>query len=577
MKNLIKTISAAIIITFSFLFVCNLAVNVFAYESYEGTEVIGERIYEGTQRPLSDGDYDLGTSAYRWAKGWFTDLDATSATIATLSVTSSVNPGPLEIATSTNPSIRFKGDTNTGISWRDYDELGLMTNGTDRLIIDTNGDITIGQDLTVSSNATTTGWFYVGQDLTVDGMINGNITGSLTGAASGNLLNSESDTLTGTLTADGLTLGSTELLTIGSNLFTHDGSDFTLDDTLEITGYASSTSGLNTQGTLHIGSNGTIEGTLTLPDLGTAAGVFLAANANGDVIATTTPSGGASLIGTTGQIAYFSDTNTAVGTSTIFITPTQRVGIGTESPNSLFQVEEFINFGDDYYNTYIGYQAGLYNLGDFNTYIGYKVGSSDNATGKADTADYNTAIGYETFKSNDTGNNNTAIGKGVLEANTGGSNNAAFGSNALNWNTTGSLNTALGIGSLGHNQTGDSNIGLGYYAGFYEQDSDAFYVNNINRTNTAGDKTKSILYGQMNVTESLQILTVNDNLIVSGNSTTTLDAVVGSESNTATSTLSIKTDGTHGSCIEWTNVAGVIYREYVDASGTKVLETGTCK
>lgn len=76
-------------------------------------------------------------------------------------------------------------------------------------------------------------------------------------------------------------------------------------------------------------------GDLFLPKLGTAAGTFLAVDATGKVIATTTPSGGASLTGTTGQIAYFSGTNTAVGTSTIFITPAGNIGIGTIAPTDV--------------------------------------------------------------------------------------------------------------------------------------------------------------------------------------------------------------------------------------------------
>lgn len=72
---------------------------------------------------------------------------------------------------------------------------------------------------------------------------------------------------------------------------------------------------------------------LKLPALGTAAGAFLAADPNGFVIATTTPSGGsASLSGSTGQIAYFSGSNTAVGTSSLYITPAGNVGVGTTSP-----------------------------------------------------------------------------------------------------------------------------------------------------------------------------------------------------------------------------------------------------
>jgi len=67
-----------------------------------------------------------------------------------------------------------------------------------------------------------------------------------------------------------------------------------IGDDLTVVGTASSTTGLFTQGELHIGTNGTIEGTLTLPALGVAAGTFIAVNAAGDLIATTTPSGGGS-------------------------------------------------------------------------------------------------------------------------------------------------------------------------------------------------------------------------------------------------------------------------------------------
>jgi hypothetical protein len=80
-------------------------------------------------------------------------------------------------------------------------------------------------------------------------------------------------------------------------------------------------------------------GDLYLPKLGTAAGTFLAADATGKVIATTTPTGsGSGVTGTTGQVAYLSGTNTAVGTSTIFINTNGRVGIGTTTPYAAFSV-----------------------------------------------------------------------------------------------------------------------------------------------------------------------------------------------------------------------------------------------
>ena len=48
--------------------------------------------------------------------------------------------------------------------------------------------------------------------------------------------------------------------------------------------------------------------------------------------------GGASLTGTTGQTAYFSGTNTAVGTSTIFTSTKSYVGIATTTPSNPFDV-----------------------------------------------------------------------------------------------------------------------------------------------------------------------------------------------------------------------------------------------
>lgn len=82
-------------------------------------------------------------------------------------------------------------------------------------------------------------------------------------------------------------------------------------------------------------------GVLNLAGLGTPAGTFLAADPSGNVIATTSPSGGSSLTGSTGQIAYFSGTNTAAGTSTIFINTASLVGIGTTTFSNAFTVQGF--------------------------------------------------------------------------------------------------------------------------------------------------------------------------------------------------------------------------------------------
>ena len=50
-----------------------------------------------------------------------------------------------------------------------------------------------------------------------------------------------SDTMTGTLTADGLTLGENENLTLGSQTLDHDGTDFVFNDSMSITGNSTTT------------------------------------------------------------------------------------------------------------------------------------------------------------------------------------------------------------------------------------------------------------------------------------------------------------------------------------------------
>lgn len=65
-------------------------------------------------------------------------------------------------------------------------------------------------------------------------------------------------------------------------------------------------------------------------------GQMLVGNSSGGYTLTATSSlgiaGGSSLSGTQGQVAYFSGTNTAVGTSTLFIASSGNVGIGTTTP-----------------------------------------------------------------------------------------------------------------------------------------------------------------------------------------------------------------------------------------------------
>ncbi len=163
--------------------------------------------------------------------------------------------------------------------------------------------------------------------------------------------------------------------------------------------------------------------------------------------------------------------------------------------------------------------------GDSNTAVGY-------LTLYTNTIGFrNTANGYQSLYNNISGNNNTASGSGSLQSNTEGSQNTAKGNGVLSLNTTGSYNTATGYAALGYNttasnntavgsyagysnSTGENNVFLGYSAGKYETAGDSFYVDNRDRTNTAGDKAGALLYGTFNATPASQTLVINAKLTV---------------------------------------------------------------
>ena len=86
----------------------------------------------------------------------------------------------------------------------------------------------------------------------------------------------------------------------------------------------------------------TNSGQTWLTALGTPAGTFLAVDANGKVIATTSPSGGSGAVGsgTTGQFPYYASAGTSLtATSSLFISASGNIGVGTSSPQKLLHVE----------------------------------------------------------------------------------------------------------------------------------------------------------------------------------------------------------------------------------------------
>ena len=151
------------------------------------------------------------------------------------------------------------------------------------------------------------------------------------------------------------------------------------------------------------------------------------------------------------------------------------------------------------------------------------------------------ALGDFALASTTTGSNNYAFGRSALNSTTTGSGNLAFGGGTLAFNVTGDENTAIGANAL-LQALGSRNVALGNAAGQYETGSDSLYIDNQDRTNTAGDKAKALLYGTFAATAAAQQLTINAGTITLNGSAVT--AATG----TFTSTTSLLL-GTAGSAV----------------------------
>lgn len=148
---------------------------------------------------------------------------------------------------------------------------------------------------------------------------------------------------------------------------------------------------------------------------------------------------------------------TVSATSTLATTTITYLGVGTTTPNNLIQVKDLINFDNNNFGTFLGYQAGISNTsGNFLTAIGYQAGMSNTS------GNFNTAIGYQALNSNTTSTYNTAVGYVALKKNTSGLANDAFGSKSLYSNTTGHRNVAIGVNSMTTNTTGFQNTAVGH-------------------------------------------------------------------------------------------------------------------
>ena len=136
------------------------------------------------------------------------------------------------------------------------------------------------------------------------------------------------------------------------------------------------------------------------------------------------------------------------------------------------------------------------------------------------------ALGDFALASTTTGLNNYAFGRSALNSATTGSENVAFGGGALSSNVTGDENTAVGTSAL-LRALGSRNVALGHAAGAYETGDDSLYIDNQDRTNTAGDKANALIYGTFAGTAASQQLTINAGTVTLNGSAVTAASYAG--------------------------------------------------
>ena len=133
---------------------------------------------------------------------------------------------------------------------------------------------------------------------------------------------------------------------------------------------------------------------------------------------------------------------------------------------------------------------------------------SQSTQGSSLTGNENVIVGFANAQALSSGSNNTVIGSQAGQITTG-NHNALIGWSAGILTQTGSNSVAIGSYALTTAANQSGNVAIGFSAGRYETGSNAFYVDNQDRTNTAGDKAKALLYGTFNATAANQTLTIN--------------------------------------------------------------------
>jgi hypothetical protein len=295
---------------------------------------------------------------------------------------------------------------------------------------------------------------------------------------------------------------------------------------------------LDVNGTMRVGGNATLAGTVTMSSVaaGTASDDVLLINASNQITkvsrasllasgswslagnATTTnggtlgsaPSVGGNFIGTTDartlslatnnviQVQIATDGVMSTNKDAVINTVTFGMGAGAIASNTAAGRGALAANTTGANNVAVGRDALLSNTDGYrNVAVGLSALQS-NTSGYS-----NQAIGFEVLRANQSGYMNTAMGLLSLTANTTGYQNVALGAWAMYTNTTGQQHTAIGVNALYSNTTSMRNTAVG---------TSAMYGNTTGSWNTAigGDALYSNLAGGENVAVGTRALyTVN--------------------------------------------------------------------